>query len=78
MIQENLNNIPPMNIMEFSHLFVYIEETLAKRKCTGSLYLTKLWIGVNAPDKAETILSWLAEHGICCDCEMEKKVLPYF
>ena len=77
--QRDDKDIPPLDILSFTHLFVFLEEdALRREKCSGELYFTKLWLRVNATDRVDFILQWLTEHDIHCDCEVEKKVLQYF
>ncbi|QQO07616.1 DUF2695 domain-containing protein [Breznakiella homolactica] len=59
----------PMAEAEFKGLFDYLDETLSERECGHTNTLTREYLEKGGAD-TERVLTWLAEQGGYCDCEI--------
>lgn len=76
--QEEFENSLPMDRKYFENLFDYLDNQLEKTGCDDTHKLTTGFLKKNKIMNVENILSWLAENGGYCDCEILANVEEKF
>ena len=59
----------PISDALLESLFKAVDAQVENSGCDHTLQFTRAWIAERKQPEAE-ILSWLREHGGCCDCEV--------
>jgi hypothetical protein len=76
--EANFESSLPMSRDNFQKLFDYLDEAFQDKECDDTNDLTKHFLtqtGIANPDK---VLTWLAEKGGHCDCEILANVEEQF
>ncbi|MBL3550186.1 MULTISPECIES: DUF2695 domain-containing protein [Chryseobacterium] len=76
--QEEFEKSLPINREIFEKLFDDLDHQLGKRNCDDTNQLTVEFLKKNKIGNIENVLSWLADHGGYCDCEILANVEEKF
>jgi hypothetical protein len=66
----------PLPFDDLKAMFDMLDAELSRQGCDRTRRLTQLWLGSRGHD-AESVLSWLDQHGGFCDCEVLANVEQY-
>lgn len=76
--QEEFEKSLPMERPRFKELFDCLDDQLRKMGCDNTNKLTTGFLEKNTIINVENVLSWLAENGGYCDCEILANVEQKF
>ncbi len=76
--REEFESSLPMDRDFFKNLFYYLDIELGEKGCDHTQILTRTFLLKHGIAEAGTILSWLADEGGYCDCEILANVEPQF
>lgn len=76
--QEEFEKNLPMERTSFKELFDCLDDQLRKMDCDNTNKLTTGFLEKNTIINVENVLSWLAENGGYCDCEILANVEQKF
>src|SRR5688572_13549233 len=75
---EQFESSLPMSRDRFKMLFDYLDTELSEKDCDDTNRLTKAFLNQADVQNADEILTWLAENGGYCDCEILANVEELF
>lgn len=75
---EAFENSLPMSREQFRELFDYLDEALGETECDDTQRLTREYLQQKGISNSDQVLSWLADNGGYCDCEILNNVEDYF
>jgi Protein of unknown function (DUF2695) len=68
----------PMSRESFKNLFDHLDIELTEKGCNHTVIITETFLEQNKIENIETILSWIADKGGYCDCEILANVEQQF
>ncbi len=71
-------NSLPMSRENFRQLFDFLDDELQTTECDDKLTITTTFLNNQNISNLEQVLSWLANHGGYCDCEVLANVEEHF
>lgn len=75
---EEFENSLPVDRKIFEKLFDYLDQQLEKNGCDDTRKITMEFLKKNNITNVENVITWLAEHGGYCDCEILANVEEKF
>ncbi|GGH41065.1 hypothetical protein GCM10007423_36610 [Dyadobacter endophyticus] len=74
----DFENSLPMSRENFRLLFDFLDDELQNNECDNLLTITITFLQHQNISNPEQVMSWLADHGGYCDCEVLANVEEHF